>query len=88
MTFPKNPYGGGPNQSASLYFAITPHNSTDFTQGYVRGIYVGVTGDVVAVGQNGTAITFKNVPQGSVLPIEAKRVNSTGTTATDLVGLV
>lgn len=88
MTYPKNPYGGSATQPAIRYFAITPHDSTDFTQGYVRGIYVGVTGDVVAVNQDGAAITFKNAQQGSILPIEAKRVNSTNTTATNLVGLL
>lgn len=78
-----------PGQSAASaedFFAITPHNSTNFTYA-VRGIYVGVTGDVVAVTEGGAAITFKAVPAGMILPVRAIRVNSTGTTATDLVGL-
>ncbi len=65
--------------------AVTPHNSTNFTAGICRALYVGVTGDVVAI-VDGQAITFKAVPVG-VLPIRCTRVNSTNTTATDIVAL-
>jgi len=67
-------------------FAITPSDSVDFASGKVRGIYVGGTGDVVAV-MGGQAITFKAVPVGTVLNIGATRVNATSTTATLLTGL-
>jgi hypothetical protein len=72
--------------SADGFFAITPHDSTDFAYN-VRGIYVGTAGNVVAVTEAGTAVTFTAVPVGSILPIRAKRVNSTNTTASNLVGL-
>lgn len=65
--------------------AITPSNSVNLS-GTTRGIYVGVTGDVTAV-INGNAILFKAVPVGLILPIRATRVNSTGTTATNMVAL-
>lgn len=67
--------------------AITPSDSTDIADGQLtRGIYVGVAGDIVAViGDN--AITFKNAVAGSVIPIRCSRINSTSTTATDLVAL-
>lgn len=71
---------------ATVFEAITPHNSTNLTN-VTRGIYVGVAGDVVVVPQTGSAVTFKNAAAGSILPVRAIRVNSTGTTATDLVGL-
>jgi len=52
-----------------------------------KAIYVGVTGDVkVDLTQTGTAIVFKAVPVG-ILPVQAMRVYSTGTTATNLVAL-
>jgi hypothetical protein len=73
-------------QSAVSFFAITPSNSTNFDY-YVRGIYVGGAGDVVAVNALGTAVTFTAVPAGTILPIKAIRVNSTSTTATAMVGL-
>ena len=68
------------------YFAITPHNSTNFAV-VTRGIYVGGDGNVVAIDQDDTAVTFVGCVAGTVLPIRAKRVNSTSTTATNLVGI-
>lgn len=52
-----------------------------------RALFVGVGGDVVAIDANGTAVTFKNVASGTILPIRTVRVNSTNTTATNLVAL-
>lgn len=71
---------------ASDYAAITPSDTTNLFK-VACAIYVGVAGDVVAVTPAGTAITFKNAAAGSVLPIMCKRVNSTSTTATNLVAL-
>jgi hypothetical protein len=73
---------GDPAQFAA---AITPSDSVNFATP-TRAIYVGsAAGNIVAI-INDTAITFKLVPIG-VLPIQATRVNSTGTTSTDLVAL-
>lgn len=68
--------------------AITPHNSTNFAVP-CRGIYVGVTGNVAVIPLvgDGTPVVFKNAAAGSVIPVIATRVNATGTTATDLVGM-
>lgn len=69
-------------------FAITPSDSVDF-QKMVRYIYVGtsVTGNIVLVNNDGSTVTFVSVPQGALLgPFNARRVNATGTTATNLVG--
>jgi len=72
--------------SAESYFAISKSDTVNFAY-VVRGIYVGGTGDVVAVTEGGTAVTFSSVPAGTTLPIRAIRVNSTSTTATNMVGL-
>jgi hypothetical protein len=66
--------------------AVVPSDSTNFTLA-ARGIYIGVTGDVTAV-CGGTAVLFKNCQAGSILPVVCTRVNSTGTTATNLVALI
>jgi len=67
-------------------FAITPSNSTDFD--YVtRGIYVGGAGNIAAVMLDGSVVTFVGATAGSILPIRVSRVNSTNTTATNLVGI-
>lgn len=83
-TVPRFPARSG-SEPAHDFFAITPHASTNFD--YLASIYVGVAGDVVAINEGDTAVTFKNALAGSILPIKAKRVNATGTTATNLVGL-
>ena len=75
------------DRSFEQFFAITPHDSTNFALGAVRGIYVGGAGNIVAINEAGTAVTFLAVPVGTVLKIAAIRVNSTSTTATNLVGL-
>ena len=68
------------------FAAITPHDSTNFAAP-CRGIYVGGAGNVVVVGLDTVAVTFVGVAAGSILPVQAIRVNSTSTTATSLVAL-
>lgn len=76
-----------PSSPAMNAVAVSPSDTVDF--GFVsRGIYVGVTGNVVAVMQGtGGAITFTAVQAGSILPIRVTRVNATSTTATNMVAL-
>lgn len=71
---------------SDAYFAITPSDSVDFAE-MANSIRVGTGSDVVAVRPDNTAVTFKNVAAGETLPIRARRVNLSGTTAADLVGL-
>lgn len=68
-------------------FAITPSNSTNFNI-MARAIYVGVGGNITLVTSRGNTVEFLSVPQGTVLPVVTLRINSTSTTATDLVGLI
>lgn len=69
-------------------FSIAPSDTVNFTT-RVRTLYVGGTGDVTVWHEDGAApIKFVGVPQGTLLPIECLRVNATGTTATNLVGIV
>jgi hypothetical protein len=75
-----------PDSPAWEHFAITPSNSDNFRV-VTRGIYVGVAGDVAVVSQSDNVVIYKNAVAGSIIPVMAKRVNSTNTTATDLVGL-
>lgn len=71
----------------SQAFSITPHDSTNFARP-TRGIYVGTSGDVAVVFTAGAAaVVFPSVPAGVILPVRAIRVNSTSTTASNLVGL-
>ena len=76
----------GLDSPAFKHFAITPHDSTDESVNF-RSIWVGVAGNVVVVTEDGTAVTYKGAAAGSIIPVRGKRVNSTNTTATDLVGM-
>jgi hypothetical protein len=73
-------------QSAPDCFAIVKSDSDNFAY-QVRAIYVGGAGNVVVITPSGAVVTFSGVPAGSVLPVRAVRVNSTDTTATNMVGL-
>ena len=72
--------------TSNVAVAVTPSNSVDFTQGACKALYVGGAGNVTAV-VGGVAVLFTAPPVGTILPIAATRVNSTGTTATAMVAL-
>lgn len=65
--------------------AVTPSDTTNFTQGQAHALYVGVAGDVTAI-VGGEAVLFKAMPVG-VHRIACSRVNATATTATNMVAL-
>jgi hypothetical protein len=67
----------------SGFAAVTKSDSTfvDF-----MGIYVGGTGDVAVEDGAGNSTTFPSVPAGLIIPGRIRRVLSTGTTATNIVG--
>lgn len=67
-----------PNQA----YVVTPHDTTTFQYGL---LYVGVGGDVKAMPQGlNEFVTFKNVPEGSILPVYIKAVH-TDTVATNML---
>jgi len=66
-------------------FEITPHDSNDEAE-ICRCIYVGVSGDVSVVHPSGTTTLFKNIAAGLWHPMVFRRINSTNTTATDIIG--
>ena len=61
--------------------------SDTVNQGPFRRLFLGVTGDVTLVTLGGTTVLFKAVAKG-ILDVGCSRVNSTATTATDMVGLM
>lgn len=79
-------YNAGLDSPASDGLAVTPHDSTDLTTAG-RALYVGVAGNVALVTTAGTVLTFVGVLAGSILPVRVSRVNSTNTTATDMIAL-
>lgn len=68
-------------------FAITPHNTNPLAV-TPRAIYVGGAGNIVITGLDGADFTLVAVPAGSIIPVMPLAVKATGTTATNLVGLL
>jgi len=65
---------------------MTEHDSNELSI-IPRGVYVGQTGDIVAIGKDGVEVTFINATAGTLLPIRPLIIKSTDTSASDLVGL-
>lgn len=73
---------------AANFEAVTKSDSVNYTNSRVaRALYVGGAGAVALVSVHGVAVTFSGVLAGSVLPVQHIRVNSTNTTATNMVAL-
>ena len=64
---------------------ITPSDSTTFPM--CRAIYVGTGGDLKILTTIGNTVTWKNVPDGSIVPAQATKVFATGTDAEDLLAV-
>ena len=65
--------------------SITPNDSTDLSDAPLA-IYVGGTGNLKVDMADGSTVTFTDIPAGFA-PILVRRVYSTGTTATNIIGL-
>lgn len=61
-------------------------DSVDLTNA-TRALYTGSGGDIKVTTVMGDTVTFKSVPAGALLPVRVVRLWSTGTTATDCLGL-
>jgi hypothetical protein len=71
---------------AVAFAAVTKSDTTNL--GAVRAFYIGGVGDVALKANAFTpAVTFSAVPAGTLLPVSAQIVMSTGTTATLIIAL-
>lgn len=66
-------------------FSITPNDTTNLTK-TARMLYVGGAGDISLVTPAGTTLVFKSVAVGFFY-VPVAKVNATGTTATNLIGM-
>ncbi len=74
-----------PDSCAGSATAITPADSDLDNQ--MRSLYIGGSGNLKVTTVNGHAVTFVGLVAGTILPVSVKRVWSTGTTATNIIGL-
>jgi len=74
--------GPGASAPAPRFETVTPSDTANFSR-VCRALWVGTTGDVAAVREDGTAVVFKNA--SGWMPIRCIRVNATNTTASDMV---
>lgn len=70
-------------------FAITAHDTNELAH-VTRAIYVGSIASgatMTVVTRKGDTVAFAGLVAGSIIPIMAKQVKTTGTLASSLVGL-
>ncbi|MBN8849463.1 MULTISPECIES: hypothetical protein [unclassified Sphingomonas] len=67
--------------------AVSPHDVNALAD-IPKALYVGTGGTIVMRGASGVGDqTWKNVPNGAILPFRAAYVRATGTTASDILAL-
>lgn len=70
-------------QAYGLSITFTKSDTVDFYKGISDAIFVGGAGNIVVVFENGLTDTI-TCAASTLVPLRAKRINSTNTTATDL----
>ena len=65
---------------------VTPSDTVDLPDA-VRALYIGVAGNLAIETVDGSDLTFIAVTAGSIYPFKAKKVKSTGTTASSIVAI-
>lgn len=73
-------------QSFNRFASITKSDTVDFPDGVCDAVYVGTAGVVVVVREDNVAVPFTAVA-GGILPVRARRINSTSTVPTLMVAL-
>ena len=80
-------YAGSLDDPASFCRNIAPSDSEPLPE-VSRAIYIGAAGAVRLVDASGNIAVFEGLVGGSILPVRAQQVLSTGTTATCLVAML
>ena len=76
-----------PSSTGATYgVAVTPSDSVSLSL-VCSALYIGAAGTVAVVQADGTVVSFVGALAGSIIPIQCKRVNATGTTASSIVAL-
>ena len=84
------PYPSAPsyqNHTAEFAYNVTPSDSVAGPCSW-KYLYVGGAGSVALVDMGGNTVSLASVAAGTQLLLAGKRVNATGTSATNIVALV
>lgn len=77
--------------SASKASTVSPSDTADLPRpsgvAATKYLYVGVSGNVVIITPSGDTVILKGLVAGMFHPIQATRIKSTNTTATDILAL-
>lgn len=87
QTSPRNPgYMVIVGTNVMDYGPITPSDSTNLSKPAIGILVTGNAGDIAVVKPNGEEVTIPEsmVTVGEVIPLPARRIKSTGTTATGI----
>lgn len=63
---------------------LAPDDNSDLAK-VTRALWIGGAGDLSVILASGDAVTFNNA--SSWMPLRIKKLNATGTTASDIVGV-
>jgi hypothetical protein len=73
------------NSPITAMDAVTPSDTLDLAVP-CRAVWAGVAGNIsIIAADDSVAVLLKGVPAGQWVPVQAKRILSTNTTATDIV---
>lgn len=77
-----------PTSGARSLKAVSPHASNNLPDGVCKALWIGEAGDIAIVAENDSAaVTIVGVAAGTLLPIRALAVRTSGTTADSIVAL-
>lgn len=88
MALAFRPFGTAALEPGKELVAVTASDSVDITGGIVRSLWIGTGGNIAILCPEASApVTLTNVPDGTLLRVMAKRIYTTGTTASGIVGI-
>lgn len=71
--------------------SVTPSDSVNLSYHgeslFCRGVYVGTTGDVAVLDDQGTSVVYPGLLGGAFYPISTNRILATGTNAIGIVAV-
>lgn len=74
--------------SARSLIAVTPDDGVELAK-VTKALYIGTAGNVsIRAADDASSVTFVGVPAGTILPVRARQVYNSGTTAGSIVALV